>query len=118
MLPPFHIDKLDFGPSQVSIGRQNLEERQLCVLNYVGNLLAEDQHVIKAAPETAAIYADAGGSICLGVCVYEEDSGLRDRECGGEVYRSSSFTDSTLLIGYRDYFSHSLVLRRGLKLQA
>ena len=60
-----------------------------------------DQHVVGRTVAVAAIDAEAGRGVALGIEIDNQHAFANRSECGTEIDRCGSFSDSTLLVGER-----------------
>jgi hypothetical protein len=65
--------------------------------------------MVKAATETTTLDTHSRRGICLRVCIYKQYTHFGDGKGSSQIYGGRSFTDPTLLIGYRDGLRHSSI---------
>jgi hypothetical protein len=53
-----------------------------------------------------ALKSKAGGTICLGIAVHEEDFKALDSEAGGQIDRCSGLANSALLVDKPENLTH------------
>ena len=99
------INHFNLGAGQIAISRHHLNAK-LGGQNRVPDRLVQDEYVVNHAAKTAARNPKAGGRICLGICVYEENAVIRAGEGGSEIYRGGRLSHTTFLVRNGDGLCH------------
>src|SRR5882757_8429923 len=94
--------KLNCGSCKVLVRRYDIQSLDLRLLNDFFGWLVQNQRVIQSPARGIFRKADRRSGICLRVTVDKECRLVSGSQAGGEVNRSCSLTDSTLLISDRD----------------
>ena len=94
--------QLNSGSGKILVRRDDIQSLDLRLLNDFFGWLVQDQRVIESPARGIFRKADRRSGICLRVTIDKERRLVSCSETGGEVNRSCSFTDSTLLIRDRD----------------
>ena len=103
--PAVGLDELNFGPSEVSVGRYDVETKGRR-LNDLAQRLIEYQSVIGCSADCRAIDPHTRSRVSLRIDIDKENRAVRFSESGSEINGRGSFTNTALLVSDGHNFSH------------
>src|SRR5689334_17025952 len=99
----FRARQFNIGAAQIDFAGNDLETLVGGVLNFGAEDTFSEQDAIGAG-SFDFVEPDAAGGVGLGIEVEQQNLAADGRNTGGEIYRSSGFSDAAFLIGNGDDF--------------
>ena len=102
VFPALQVDELDLGAGQVRAGRHDPHVGHVGGPGGLGDRHLIDQHLIGAGAAVAALDAEAGRGVALGVEIDDQHALAAGGEGGRQVDGGGGLADSALLVRHGD----------------